>query len=118
VVSFGDFSLHEQRKVTRSAEGRVEALHLQVTRAAKRHGSSALGHEQRKVTRSAKGRVEATALKKQIKMDYTRLLPRALRAIRCANVRSGILPSQSRVRGNDGQRKLADTQKFGLSGQA
>jgi len=25
-VSFGDFSLHEQRKVTRSPEGRVEAL--------------------------------------------------------------------------------------------
>jgi hypothetical protein len=26
VLSFGDFSLHEQRKVTRSAAGRVEAL--------------------------------------------------------------------------------------------
>lgn len=30
-------------------------------------------------------------------MDYTRLLPRALRAIRCADVRSGILPPQSRL---------------------
>jgi hypothetical protein len=28
VLSFGDFSLHEQRKVTRSAEGRAEALAL------------------------------------------------------------------------------------------
>src|SRR5450755_2349512 len=28
VLSFGDFSLHEQRKVTRSAAGRVEALLL------------------------------------------------------------------------------------------
>jgi hypothetical protein len=26
VLSFGDFSLHGQRKVTRSAEGRAEAL--------------------------------------------------------------------------------------------
>ena len=42
-------------------------------------------------------------------MDYTRLLPRALRAIRYADVRFGIpvsstgqaLPSQSRLRGND-----------------
>jgi hypothetical protein len=29
VLSFGDFSLHGQRKVTRSAVGRVEALELQ-----------------------------------------------------------------------------------------
>jgi hypothetical protein len=28
VLSFGDFSLHEQRKVTRSAAGRVEALQI------------------------------------------------------------------------------------------
>jgi hypothetical protein len=28
-VSFGDFSLHKQRKVTRSPAGRVEALHFQ-----------------------------------------------------------------------------------------
>jgi len=35
-------------------------------------------------------------------LDYTRLLSRALRAIRCANVRSGILPPQSGVRRNDG----------------
>jgi hypothetical protein len=35
-------------------------------------------------------------------MDYTRLLSRARRAIRFANVPSGILPSQSRFRGNDG----------------
>jgi hypothetical protein len=27
-VSFGDFSLHKQRKVTRSPAGRVEALHF------------------------------------------------------------------------------------------
>ena len=44
--------------------------------------------------------------KKQKKeLDYTRLLPRALRAIRCANVRFGILPTQSRLRGND-ERKV------------
>ena len=35
------------------------------------------------------------------RMDYAPLLRRALRAIRCANVRSGILPPQSRFRGND-----------------
>ena len=28
VLSFGDFSLHKQRKVTRSPAGRVEALHF------------------------------------------------------------------------------------------
>jgi len=28
-VSFGDFSLHKQRKVTRSPVGRVEALHFE-----------------------------------------------------------------------------------------
>jgi hypothetical protein len=33
--------------------------------------------------------------------DYTRLLPRALRAIHYANVRSGILPSQSGFRRHD-----------------
>ena len=31
-VSFGDFSLHKQRKVTRSPAGRVEALHFEVRR--------------------------------------------------------------------------------------
>jgi hypothetical protein len=34
-------------------------------------------------------------------LDYTRLLSRALRAIRYANVRSGILPPQSGFRLND-----------------
>src|SRR3989442_3247778 len=34
-------------------------------------------------------------------LDYARRLSRAPRAIRCANVRSGILPPQSRLRGND-----------------
>jgi hypothetical protein len=34
-------------------------------------------------------------------MDNARLLPRAVPAIRCANVRFGILPPQSRFRGND-----------------
>jgi hypothetical protein len=34
-------------------------------------------------------------------MDYAPLLRRALRAIRFANVRFGILPPQSRFRGND-----------------
>src|SRR2546427_11235478 len=38
-------------------------------------------------------------------LDYARLLSRALRAIRCANVRSGILPPQSRLRGNDEPRR-------------
>jgi len=37
----------------------------------------------------------------RIKMDNARLLPRAVPAIRRANVRSGILPPQSRLRGND-----------------
>jgi len=36
-----------------------------------------------------------------VKMDYARLLPRAVPVIRCANVRFGILPPQSRLRGND-----------------
>jgi len=36
----------------------------------------------------------------QVKMDYTPLLRRALRASRA--VRFGVLPSQSRFRGNDG----------------
>jgi hypothetical protein len=36
-------------------------------------------------------------------LDYARLLPRALRAIRYANVRSGILPPQSSLRWNDEQ---------------
>ena len=34
-------------------------------------------------------------------LDYTGLLSRALRAIRCANVRSGILPPQPGFRRND-----------------
>jgi hypothetical protein len=34
-------------------------------------------------------------------LDYARLLPRALRAIRCANVRFGILPPQPSLRWND-----------------
>jgi hypothetical protein len=36
--------------------------------------------------------------KKAKTLDYVRLLPHALRAIRCANVRSGVLPSQSGFR--------------------
>ena len=40
-------------------------------------------------------------------LDYTRLLPRARWAIRYANVRSGFLPSQSRLRGNDEQKNSA-----------
>jgi len=36
--------------------------------------------------------------------DYTRVLPRALRAIRYANVRFSILPSQSSLRWNDEQK--------------
>ena len=38
-------------------------------------------------------------------LDYARLLSRALRAIRCANVRAGILPPQARLRGNDEPRR-------------
>ncbi|HEX7324869.1 MAG TPA: hypothetical protein VF292_05905 [Rhodanobacteraceae bacterium] len=37
----------------------------------------------------------------KVKMDYPPLLRRALRAIGFADVRFGILPSQSRLRGND-----------------
>jgi len=53
-----------------------------------------------KVGRSPEGRVKAFALQEtsKIKLDYTRLLPRALRAIRSANVRFGILPPQSGLR--------------------
>src|SRR5438445_5592600 len=38
-------------------------------------------------------------------LDYARRLSRALRAIRCANVRPGMLPPQSRLRGNDEPRR-------------
>ena len=47
---------------------------------------------------------ESSALERRSwskELDYTRLLSRALRAIRCANVRSGILPPQSGFRRND-----------------
>jgi hypothetical protein len=46
-------------------------------------------------------------------LDYTRLLPRALRAIRCANVRFGILPTQSRLRWNDEQGQELDSRLRG-----
>jgi hypothetical protein len=63
----------------------------------------------KKVTRSPAGRVEALHFKgrerKYKELDYTRLLSRALWAIRYANVRSGILPPQSGFRRNDEQRK-------------
>jgi hypothetical protein len=51
----------------------------------------------------ALGRVEALLLKSQskIKMDYSPHPRLALRAIRCANVRFGILPPQSGLRRND-----------------
>ena len=58
----------------------------------------------KKVTRSPAGRVEALFFKRK---DRARswimrgFLPRTLRAIRCANVRSGILPPQSGFRRND-----------------
>ncbi len=59
----------------------------------------------KKVTRSPAGRVKALlfARRKSKELDYTRLLSRALRAIRYANVRSGILPPQSGFRRNDEQ---------------
>jgi len=60
----------------------------------------------RKVTRSTEGRAKAFALKARSgtkTLDYTRLLPRALRAIRCANVGSGIVPTRSGFRRNDEQ---------------
>jgi hypothetical protein len=47
----------------------------------------------------------AFSVKNRIKMDYTPLLRRALRAIRFANVRFGILPAQSRFRGNDDNKR-------------
>ncbi|MFT3792428.1 MAG: hypothetical protein QM741_15500 [Rudaea sp.] len=44
-------------------------------------------------------------------MDY-KLRPQfALRAIRCANVRFGILPAQSRFRGNDEQKELTNEKR-------
>ncbi|HSJ41765.1 MAG TPA: hypothetical protein VK955_12025, partial [Xanthobacteraceae bacterium] len=56
-----------------------------------------------KVTGSPQAR-RSSALqetKKGKELDYTRLLSRALRAIRSANVRFGILPPQSGLRRND-----------------
>src|SRR5438445_11166699 len=50
-------------------------------------------------------------------LDYARLLSRALRAIRCANVRSGILPLQSRLRGTDEPRVFAGTTTPGVTGE-
>src|SRR3989475_647377 len=51
-------------------------------------------------------RVEALPFTAEAKaLDYARLLSHALRAIRCANVRSGILPPQSRLRVNDEPRR-------------
>jgi hypothetical protein len=59
----------------------------------------------KKVSRSPAGRVEALHFYRErsnkIKMDFTRFLSRTLWAIRCANVRFGVLPTQSRFRGND-----------------
>ena len=48
--------------------------------------------------------LNAKRKKRKKELNYTRLLPRALRAIRYANVRFGILPAQSRFRGNDDRR--------------
>jgi len=45
-----------------------------------------------------------TKSRKSKELDYAPLLRRALRAIRFANVRFGILPSQSGFRRNDEQR--------------
>ena len=44
-------------------------------------------------------------------LDYTRLLPRALRAIRCANVRYGILSPQSSLRRDDEQMRACQRVK-------
>jgi hypothetical protein len=49
-----------------------------------------------------------SASNKGKELDYTRLLSRALRAIRCANVRFGILPSQSGFRRNDDKKGSAE----------
>jgi hypothetical protein len=69
----------QAKKVTRSPEGRVEALLLQ---------------------RQTKGKELDSGLRRndelrETKMGLRGVLPRTLRAIRCANVRSGILPPQS-----------------------
>jgi hypothetical protein len=45
--------------------------------------------------------MEAVIDSKEETLDYTRLPSRTLRAIRCANVRSGILPPQSGFRRKD-----------------
>jgi hypothetical protein len=59
--------------------------------------------------------MDASAIQNKSKeLDYARLsLPRALRAIRYANVRFGILPPQSRFRGND-DRELCTSGKLVL----
>jgi len=75
----------QAKKVTRSPAGRVEALRYQ----SKNQNGFPLARE---------------CLQKR-ELDYTRLLSRALRAIRCANVRSGILPPQSGFRRNDEHRR-------------
>jgi len=69
---------------------------------------------QEEVTRSPAGRVEALHLNRGAKskeLDYARLLPRTLWAIRCANVRYGILPPQSGLRRNDERRATRDQRR-------
>ena len=113
-VSFGDFSLHKQRKVTRSTEGRVEALHLQRR---SRWIPACAGMTSKKRVGFGLRRNDV----KRKELDYARLLSRALRAMtssavesRYANVRYGILPSQSGFRRNDeqGWRPLAKAQRL------
>ena len=70
-----------------------------VTRSPQASGSLALQTIKRKINMDS--RFRGNDVKREA-LDYTRLLSRALRAIRCANVRSGILPPQSGVRRNDG----------------
>jgi hypothetical protein len=48
VLSFGDFSLHEQRKVTRSSAGRAEALTFNPEKAKQELDSRLRGNDERK----------------------------------------------------------------------
>jgi hypothetical protein len=61
-------------------------------------------------------RMDASAIEnsgKELEL-HAAIQPRALRAIRQANVRFGILPPQSRLRGNDEQERRLDGRRPAL----
>jgi hypothetical protein len=63
--------------------------------------SGRISHSSFRTPRSGDPGSSSFALEETKTLDYARLLPRALRANGFAVVRFGILPAQSRFRGND-----------------